>query len=104
MHLNDRGVRLNATLLGDLNESMRGEVTLSLKGEGTTLASITRPVELLARGEWAGLSAMAEPLPAFVMPNDPAVDRVLKAASDVLRRAGRPDGIDGYAAKSRERA
>lgn len=32
---------------------------------------------------------MSELLAAFVMPNDLAVDRLLKAASDVLRRAGK---------------
>jgi hypothetical protein len=103
-HINDCNVALNATLLGDLKGSMRGEVTLSLEGEGTTFARVMRPVELLARVEWAGLSTMAELLPAFVMPNDSAVDRVLKAASDILRRADRPDGMDGDVAKSRERA
>lgn len=60
-------------------------------------------VELLARNQWGGIGSMDELLPAFVMPNDRAVDRILKAASDILRRAGRPDGIDGYQAKSRTR-
>ncbi|MER2268168.1 hypothetical protein [Methylobacterium oxalidis] len=46
---------------------------------------------------------MSELLAAFVMPNDPAVDKTLRAASDVLRRAGKKDGIDGYEAKSRTR-
>ncbi|WP_210386374.1 hypothetical protein [Methylobacterium soli] len=46
---------------------------------------------------------MSELLAAFVMPNDPAVDRILKAAFDVLRRARKKDGIDGYEAKSRTR-
>jgi very-short-patch-repair endonuclease len=46
---------------------------------------------------------MPELLAAFAMPNDPAVDRILKAASDVLRRAGKRDQIDGYVGKSRTR-
>jgi len=46
---------------------------------------------------------MPELLPAFCMPNDPAVDKVLKAASDVLRRAGKEYGIDGYEHRSRTR-
>ncbi|MGZ5985063.1 MAG: hypothetical protein ACXWK7_08990, partial [Caulobacteraceae bacterium] len=44
-------------------------------------------------------SAMAELMPAFVMPNDPAVDRILKAASETLRRAGKPSELDGYRSK-----
>ncbi len=46
---------------------------------------------------------MPELLAVFCTPNDPAVDRILKSASEALRRAGRPDGIDGYEAKSRQR-
>lgn len=46
---------------------------------------------------------MIELLPSFIIPNDPAVDRVLKAASDVLRRAGKNDALDGYESKSRTR-
>ncbi|PTQ09424.1 DNA helicase [Sphingomonas oleivorans] len=103
LHVTDRDIALNAGFLGDLGESLSGSVTLRLEAKDETLAAVTHPVELLARNQWGGTGSMAELLPAFVMPNDPAVDRVLKAASDVLRRAGRKDGIDGYEAKSRTR-
>lgn len=100
----DRDVQLDAALLGGLTESVTGCVTLTLVGaDGAELASVTQAVELLAHNEWGGLGAMAELLPAFVMPNDPAVDRVLKAASDALRAAGKPGGLDGYEAKDRTR-
>jgi hypothetical protein len=46
---------------------------------------------------------MPELLPAFCMPNDPAVDKVLKSTSDVLQRAGKKTGIDGYESRSRSR-
>lgn len=103
LHITDRDVSLSAAVLGDLTESMVGNVTLRLEAESGVLAETCYPVELLARNQWGGTSSMAELLPAFVMPNDPAVDRILKAASDVLRRAGHKDGIDGYEAKSRKR-
>jgi hypothetical protein len=100
----DRDVTLNAGLLSGLTESVSGCVTLTLTDrDGAELATLTRPVRLLAHNEWGGLSSMAELLPAFVMPNDPAVDRVLKAASDALRRAGKPAGLDGYESKDRGR-
>ncbi|MDR6291698.1 hypothetical protein E9232_004232 [Inquilinus ginsengisoli] len=103
LHVADRDVALNAGFLGELTESIRGTVTLRLAAAGQVLAESAHPIELLARSEWGGAGTMAELLPVFVMPNDPAVDRVLKAASDVLRRAGRPSGLDGYGAGSRER-
>lgn len=41
---------------------------------------------------------------AFVQPNDPAVDRMLKKVADVLRVHGRDPALDGYADKGRSRA
>lgn len=104
LHVPDRNVALNATLLRDLTESLNGTLRLTLSNAGgAVLAEIAQPVELLAHNQWGGIGAMSELLPAFVMPNDPAVDRVLKGASDVLRRAGKPDAIDGYSSGKRER-
>jgi hypothetical protein len=100
----ERHVQLKATLLDGLTESLTGTVTLTVVGEdGAQLEAITHPVELLAHNEWGGTTAMAELLPAFAMPNDPAVDRVLRAASDALRGAGKSPGIDGYRSKDRSR-
>ena len=101
----DRNVNLDATFLADLTESVRGEILIEVtQGDAeTSLYSGRYPIELLAKNHWGGTGSMPELLPAFCMPNDPAVDRVLKAASDVLRRAGKEAGIDGYKNKSRTR-
>lgn len=104
LRVTDRDVALNATLLHELTESLIGSLTLTLTDHaGAVLAERLHPVELLAHNQWGGVGSMAELLPAFVMPNDLAVDRVLKGASDVLRRAGKPDAIDGYQSGKRER-
>lgn len=100
----DRDVQLNGTMLSGLSEAMSAKLTLTLEDSGgQELAASHRPVELLAHNEWGGIGVMADLIPAFVMPNDPAVDRVLKAASDALRRAGKPDAINGYESKERSR-
>ncbi len=103
LHITDRDVKLHAGFLADLTESVSGEVRLRLMIGEEVLASSSQPVEILARNQWGGCGSMPELLPAFCMPNDPAIDRILKAASDVLRRAGKPSGIDGYESKSRTR-
>ncbi len=103
LHVTDRDVELDASFLGNLGESINGTATLRVEAGGELLAVSSCPVELLARNQWGGVGSMGELLPAFVMPNDPAIDRVLKAASDVLRRAGKPDAINGYEDKSRTR-
>jgi very-short-patch-repair endonuclease len=104
LRVSERDVALHAQMLGDLRESLSGAITLRLEAaDGTELATFSQAVQLLARNEWGGGDSMVELLPAFIMPNDPAVDRVLKTASDILRRAGRPDALDGYASGKRER-
>lgn len=105
VHVTKRDLPLNAGLLLGLSEAVRASVTLSLRRSeaGEVLAERRVPVELLARNEWGGAAAMPELLAAFTLPNDVAVGRLLRAASEVLRRAGRPDGIDGYQSKSRTR-
>lgn len=103
LHVTDRDVELDASFLGDLGECISGTATLRVEAGGEVLAVSSFPVELLARNQWGGVDSMGELLPAFVTPNDPAVDRVLKATSDVLRRAGKPDAINGYEDKSRTR-
>lgn len=103
LQIPDRDVRLSAGFLNDLSESVRGTIALRVTKDGQELTSSDATVELLARHEWGGSASMAELLAAFVLPNDPAVDGLLKAASDVLRRAGKPDAINGYESKDRRR-
>lgn len=104
--LTDRDVQLNGGFLLALAEAVRARVTLRVRADGpdaAVLAERTFPVEALARNEWGGANAMPELLAALILPNDPAVSRVLKAASDILHRAGRPDALDGYQSGSRTR-
>lgn len=103
LHITDRNVTLNAGLLANLTESLLGDIILKVTCGGEVLAESRTSVELLARNEWGGGSYMPEMLPAFCMPNDRAIDQVLKGASDVLRRAGKNASIDGYKDKSRSR-
>jgi very-short-patch-repair endonuclease len=106
IHVSDRNVKLDAAFLSNLTESISGEVTLQVAhGEdgGSPLFSKTYPIEVLAKTHWGGVGSMPELLPAFCMPNDPAVDKMLKAASDVLRGAGKSAAIDGYENRSRSR-
>lgn len=100
----DRDVDLKDGYLADLTEVMHASVHVRLCSGNIVVAERRFLVELLARNQWGGAGSMPELLAAFCMPNDPAVDKVLKSTSDVLRRAGRPDGIDGYKEGSRQRA
>ena len=101
--IRNRDVELDGGFLLDLTESIRGTVTFLVEQDGLILARETKAVELLAYNEWGGGGYMPELLAAFSMPNDPAIDRVLRDASAILGKAGKPDGIDGYKSGSRQR-
>lgn len=103
LEIADQDIELKEGYLADLSESLRASAKFSLRSHDVALADRTVELELLARNDWGGAGSMPELLAVFCTPNDPAVDKVLKSASDVLRRAGRTDGIDGYQAKSRQR-
>lgn len=101
--LTDRDIELKEGYLSSLEESMQATVRLSLHAGVEVLAEQQFAIELLARNEWGGAGSMPELLAAFCTPNDPAIDRLLKVASDTLAKEGQPAGIDGYAAGSRQR-
>lgn len=93
-----RDLRLNDGMLFQLSEAILATVTLRASTGGDATERLF-PVELLARNEWGGAAAMPELLAAFVLPNDPAVDTLIKAAAEVLRR----DSVEGYQSRSRAR-
>ncbi|HEX2892119.1 DUF3320 domain-containing protein [Vineibacter terrae] len=102
--LSDRKVEFDAGYLAGLNEAERGEITLRLSSNGEILDEWHLPIRLLARDEWGGVADMAQLLPAFVMPNDPGVAQILRAAAERLAAHGHPSGLDGYQSQSPQRA
>lgn len=107
IRIGDRDIRLSGTFLSELVESISGHVDIDVRTSEPDSDPLVResfPVELLSRIHWGGTGSMPELLPAFCMPNDPAVDRILKGASDILQRAGKKSGIDGYGDRSRSRS
>ncbi|WP_062011950.1 DUF4011 domain-containing protein [Aureimonas sp. AU4] len=96
LDLADRRVDLDAAHLAGLDEAERGEACFELLSDDAVLAEFRHPVRLLARDEWGGASDMAQLLPAFAMPNDPAVARLLRAAAERLGEHGHSTALDGY--------
>lgn len=99
LRITDLDLSLDGPLLGRLTESEKSLVTLTLtapNGESAKVAVFEQIVELLPRNHWGGLASLPELIAAFVQPNEQTIERVLKQAADVLRKAGRPGGINGY--------
>jgi very-short-patch-repair endonuclease len=67
------------------------------------LAELKCDIRLLAHNEWGGSAGIPDILAAFVEPNDPTVSKLLHLTSDHLRTTGKPDGLEGYRAKTKAR-
>ncbi|RYE51560.1 MAG: DUF4011 domain-containing protein, partial [Sphingobacteriales bacterium] len=101
--LNDRKIDLDAASLSHLNEAELIQLTLTLTTNDAVLAKIEFTIRALARDEWGGVEDMARILPAFVMPNDPAVTNVITKAAQILEKNGHSSALNGYQSKSTSR-
>ncbi len=96
-------LELSPGFLGELTERVRGQLRAEVHRDGEVLAQYTAAVELLARDEWGGLSSLPEILAAFVLPNHPAVERVLRAAAEFMSSWTSDPSLNGYQSKSEQR-
>lgn len=87
--------------LADLNEAERGRILVQVSSSGTEVARADHSVDVLAYDQWAGARALPELLAAFSLPNNPAVDRLLFKAGELLTKSGRHT-MNGYQSKNRE--
>ena len=80
-HIATPDLRLDPGLLAKLTEACGGRSTLTaVVGEGE-IARHRADVELLPPSHWGGVTAAPELLAAFVRPNDPPVDPILRDAA-----------------------
>ena len=100
----ERDVQLDPGYLNGLNEAERGIAEFRLYQHDRLLADASHDIRVLARDEWGGMQSMGELLAAFVMPNDPAVAKILKIAGTVLERHGHSPALDGYQSRDPRRA
>ena len=90
------------TYLAELQESVNASVKVSVLTGTEELAHAAQPIEVLAYDQWAGTRALPELLAAFCMPNNPAVDVLIAAASKLLRSEHPELSMNGYQSKSRD--
>lgn len=104
IRVRDRRVSIAGGMLSELTERMRADIRIELRHSEEILAEAIHPIIALAQNEWGGARYMPELLAAFVTPNDSAVQRLLREASNLLQSAGRPSSLEGYQSKSRQRS
>lgn len=99
--IRDLDLNLDGGLLARLTEAETATVSLALRAldadaSAPVLAQRDVHLELLPRNQWGGISHLPDLVAAFVQPNDPAVDRLLKRTAEVLRQNDRNPALDGY--------
>jgi hypothetical protein len=103
-HVRSPNLPLSIAFLRKLTEAVQGELRFTLKEQGAEIAGEVKSIHLLPPSHWGGTSASPELLAAFVRPNDPAIDAILRKAGLKLAAAGKPNAIDGYTSGRRDRA
>ncbi len=89
-------IQLDAALLRTLTEAIDGEVLVEARVGDEVIAQTTSSCRLLSASEWTGISTAPELVAAFVRPNDPTIDVILRNAAEKLRQNARDDALDGY--------
>jgi very-short-patch-repair endonuclease len=103
-HLRSLDLKLDSAFLAGLTASRRAELHVVVEAEGVAVADSKIEVTLLPPNHWGGSGSAPELLAAFVRPTDPAVDVILREASDKLAQAGKDSAVDGYAKRKKARA
>jgi hypothetical protein len=98
VRIRDLDVPLEGAVFQRLTEAEKAVLRFDLHTTGEEAPGVTlmQELELLPRNQWGGMSHVPELLAAFVQPNDPAVERILKQAAEILRERGVSSALEGY--------
>lgn len=88
--------------LSELTEAERGRVIVEVNAAGTEIARLDHAIDVLAYDQWAGTRALPELLAAFSLPNNPAIDRLIFQAGELLAKSDGGRTMNGYQSKNRE--
>lgn len=72
-------------VLARQREAVRGYLHVQLRRSECVLAERRLPIDVLAYDQWNGMETAPETLAAFVMPNHPQVETILRQAADILK-------------------
>ena len=97
-------LKLSRSFLEGLKEQVTGSLQVEVLEGEQVVGQKSESITLLPMNEWCGLASLPEILAAFVLPDDPAVTKILARASKVLGEHTRRPEFNGYEDKSRKRA
>lgn len=91
---------VSGTFLAGLTERLLDRLTLSVEHDGRTLAQEESPIAVLPYDQWGGMATMPELIAAFVMPNHPAVAKIIHEAGGYLEKWTGHRSFDAYQSKN----
>lgn len=94
---------INSNRLSQLNEAVNTTVTIEIRKNSDVLTGVRGQMRMLAYDQWQGFNYLPY-LPAFIMPNHPAVSMLLHDAALRLESWGKNPAIDGYQSGDPNRA
>jgi hypothetical protein len=101
--LGPQDVRLPAGKLRAVLEAEQAQLVWSLMANGVELAAGSSPLEVLPFNHWPGFRAPPGMLACYVLPNHPAVARLLVRVRDRLGAVTGDNALGGYQTRSRVR-
>jgi hypothetical protein len=101
-HITDVKVDLSTAFLEETTEAVLGSLTFTLT-YATEVLTYRAEVQVLAKDEWGGINDLPEIIAAYVQPNDPIVEQILRDTSKRLQGAGKNPSLEGYQSNSPRR-
>lgn len=95
---------LQRDLLRKQSEREEGYLWIEVTAQGLLPERKQLPLSVLAYNEWHGVSQQPEIIAAHVLPNDPAVERILAEASKILLEKTQDGSLSGYQSGDPRRA
>jgi hypothetical protein len=86
------------------SEREEGHLWIEVAADGIAPARKPLPLSVLAYNEWYGVSSLPEIIAAHVLPNDPAVERILAESSKLLLEKTGDGSLSGYQSGDPRRA
>ena len=100
----DLALTLLRELLRKQSEREEGHLWIEIAADEFTPTRKPLPLAVLAYNEWYGVSSLPEIIAAHVLPNDPAVERILTEASKLLLEKTQNGSLSGYQSSDPRRA
>ncbi|MDR1680500.1 MAG: DUF3320 domain-containing protein [Prevotellaceae bacterium] len=103
LKIDDLRLTLSTNFFTRLTERLAGSLRLEIAVADDILFSESYPVSLLVFDQWPGVMVLPEMLSAFVTPDHPALESILKRASAILERWTGSRELDEYQSRNPNR-